>query len=156
MIPGSREGSLKDRYLLLKFLKLHGHSKPDQYILCSYTVILFWWSAWFYLKLIRCPFLGKTDFLLFHSLWRSSSSPSHFTTPRPLPTHTHTNTHTLLETTCLVKAVRWRSRVGSSYVPADQHLPVLFCFVFLSEQGILWARLWFYDIKISELNWSLA
>lgn len=135
MIPDSREGSLKDSYLLLKFLKLHRHSKPDQYILCSYTVILFWWSAWFYLKLIRCPFLGKTDFLLFHSLWRSSSLSLHHPPPPP-----HTNTHTLLETACLVKAVRWRSRVGLSYVPADQHLPVLFCFIFLSEQGILWAR----------------
>lgn len=135
MIPGSREGSLKDSYLLLKFLKLHRHSKPDQYILCSYTVILFWWSAWFYLKLIRCPFLGKTDFLLFHSLWRSSSSPSHFTTPRPLPTQTHIHF--------------WRlpvwSRLSGGEVELGQAMCLqtnicLFCFIFLSEQGILWAR----------------
>ena len=135
MTPCRRELSLKDSYLLMKFLKPLGHSKPDL-ILCYYTFSFFWWSTWLYLKFVRCPLLGKTDFLLLRSLWGCSFSPSlfiPFTPLPPLPTPTHTD----LETPYLVKAVRWR-RVGLNCMPTGQHLPVFV--VVLSVRGIIWNR----------------
>ena len=76
--------------------------------------------------------------------------------PDPTATtiHTHIHTHAQLKTTCLVKAVRQRGKIGSSHVPAGQHLPVLLYSVYLNRA--LYRPVWSYDIKINEFKLKLS